>query len=74
MYQLGSDMHMYQFKSITSICKIRKLVLLFPLTLWYRIVVQDGISVQGKEFAILNKHTGSNKIVQAVFFVKKGQK
>ena len=41
-------------------------------TLQYRIVVQDGISIQGEDFAIVNKHTGSNKIVQAVFFVKKG--
>ena len=43
-----------------------------PITLQYRIVVQDGISIQGEEIAILNKHTGSNKIVQAVFFVKSG--
>ena len=43
-----------------------------PITLQYRIVVQDGISIQGEEIAILNKHTGSNKIVQAALFVKKG--
>ena len=43
-------------------------------TLQYQIVVQDGLSVQGEEFAILNKHTGSNKIVQDVFFVTKGLK
>ena len=43
-------------------------------TLHYRIVVQDRISVQGEEIAILNKHAGSNKIIQAVFFVKKGLK
>ena len=46
----------------------------FLPTLQYRIVVQDGISAQGEEIAILNKHAGSNRIVQAVFFVKKGQK
>ena len=44
------------------------------LTLQYQIVVQDGISVQVEEIAILNKHTGSNKTVQAVIFVKKGLK
>ena len=43
-------------------------------TLQYRIEVQDRISMQGEEIAILNKHAGSNKIVQAVFFVKKGLK
>ena len=43
-------------------------------TLQYRIVVQDGISMQGEEIAILNKHAESNKIIQAVFFVKKGLK
>ena len=31
--------------------------------LQYQIVVQDGISLQGEEIAILNKHTGSNKTV-----------
>ena len=41
-------------------------------TLQYRIVVQDGISVQGEEIAISNKHMGSNKIVQAVFLSKRG--
>ena len=40
-------------------------------TLQYRIVVQDRISMQGEEIAILDKHAGSNKIVQAIFFVKK---
>ena len=39
-----------------------------------RIVVQYGISVQDEKIAILNKHAGSNKIVQAVIFVKKGLK
>ena len=34
----------------------------------HRIVVQDGISVQGEEIAMLNKHTGYNKIVQAAVY------
>ena len=28
----------------------------------YRIVYQDGISLQGEKIAILNKHAGSNKM------------
>ena len=43
-------------------------------TLHNRIAMQDGISVQGEEIAILNKHVGSNKIMQAVSFVEKGLK
>ena len=39
-------------------------------TLQYRIVVQDRINVQGEEIAILNKHAGSNKIMQVVSFIK----
>ena len=40
-------------------------------TLHYPIVVQDWISMQGEEIAISNKRAGSNKIMQAVYFVKK---
>ena len=40
-------------------------------TVQYRIVVQDRISVQVVEITILDKHTGSNRMVQADFFLSK---
>ena len=49
-------------------------LVLCVFTVHYRIELQDEIRVQGEEIANLNQQPGSNKIMQAVIFAKKGLK